>query len=60
MNKNCMASSKYCPLQSFLWIPIRRDRHPSTITWHQIKRQRRACGKNNIRISREAIQKKKT
>ncbi|CAF4221327.1 unnamed protein product, partial [Rotaria magnacalcarata] len=39
VNKNVIASSSYCALQPYLWIPVRRDKHPPTVTWHQIKRQ---------------------
>lgn len=31
--------------KSYVWIPIKRNRYPSTITWHQIERQRRNDGK---------------
>ena len=41
----CHSSS----VQSYVWIPIKRNRYPSTITWHQIKRQQqlRNDGKAN-------------
>ena len=41
----CNSSS----LQSYVWIPIKRNRYPSTITWQQIKRQQqlRYDGKAN-------------
>ncbi len=38
-------SSNYCSLQPYRWIPIRRNRYPSTITWHQIKPQHYEYGK---------------
>ncbi len=48
--------TNYCSLQPYIWIPIRRNPYPSTITWHQIKRQQREHGKKN----REIIQTKET
>jgi hypothetical protein len=53
-----MIIPNYCSLQPYVWTPIRRDRSPSTITWHQIKRQQREYGKKNRRKNREIIQKR--
>ena len=38
-NNSSTAIVNYCSLQPYVWVPIRRTRYPSTITWHEIKRQ---------------------
>jgi hypothetical protein len=45
LNNTSMSFPYDCSLQSFLSKPIKCDRYPSTITWKQIKRQRRESGK---------------
>jgi hypothetical protein len=45
LNNTSMSFPNYSSLQSFLSKPKRGDRYPSTITWKQIKRQRREDGK---------------
>jgi len=51
LSNNSVSFPDYCSLQSFLSKPIGCYRYPSTITWHQAKRQRQAYGKkiNNIK-----------
>ncbi len=49
LNNTSIPSSNYCSLQPYVWIPIRRNRYPSTITWHQIKRQQQEYGKKRNR-----------
>jgi hypothetical protein len=45
LNNTSMSFPNYASLPSFLSKPIRLERYPSTITWKQIKRQRREYGK---------------
>jgi hypothetical protein len=58
LNNTSIPSSNYCSLQPYVWIPIRRNRYPSTITWHQIKRQQQEYGKKEIEKS--CVRKKKS
>jgi len=39
LNNSSSPISNYCTLQPYIWIPIRRDRYPSTVTWYEIKQQ---------------------
>lgn len=54
---NNMFNNNSYSVQSHVWIPIKCNRYPSTITWHQIKRQRqlRNDGKANIVDDEEII-----
>ncbi len=45
LNNSSSPISNYCSLQPYIWIPIRRDRYPSTVTWYEIKRQQQEYGK---------------
>lgn len=47
LNNTSIPLFNYCSVQPYVWIPIKRNRYPPTITWHQIKRQQREDGKEN-------------